>query len=292
MAEAVANGLAARCALIPSIFILRSARALRFVDEKVPGIEVPAETDRARRGRRRPAGASASRSPASWPTTRARCPASPGCTSSRSARTPASPSSVNDWASRPEPKGTSSMETVLQSRSSTVTIGPEQPFCIIGERINPTGRKALRRGAAQRRPVDRDRRRRRPDRGRRRHARRQRGHPARRRGRAAAEDAAHRAGRHRPADLHRLVGHRGARGRARRSTRARRSSTRSPARTTASRRSCRSWPSTARPSSAWPTTRPASRRRRSSAWRSPRRSSRPPATTASRPRTSSSTRWP
>jgi 5-methyltetrahydrofolate--homocysteine methyltransferase len=33
------------------------------------------------------------------------------------------------------------METVLQSRSSTVTIGPDQPFCIIGERINPTGRK-------------------------------------------------------------------------------------------------------------------------------------------------------
>ena len=35
------------------------------------------------------------------------------------------------------------METVLQSRSSTVTIGPEQPFCIIGERINPTGRKSF-----------------------------------------------------------------------------------------------------------------------------------------------------
>jgi 5-methyltetrahydrofolate--homocysteine methyltransferase len=35
------------------------------------------------------------------------------------------------------------METVLQSRSSTVTIGPEQPFCIIGERINPTGRKTF-----------------------------------------------------------------------------------------------------------------------------------------------------
>jgi 5-methyltetrahydrofolate--homocysteine methyltransferase len=33
------------------------------------------------------------------------------------------------------------MDTVLQSRSRTVTIGPEQPFCIIGERINPTGRK-------------------------------------------------------------------------------------------------------------------------------------------------------
>jgi 5-methyltetrahydrofolate--homocysteine methyltransferase len=33
------------------------------------------------------------------------------------------------------------METVLRSRGATVVIGPEQPFCIIGERINPTGRK-------------------------------------------------------------------------------------------------------------------------------------------------------
>ncbi len=33
------------------------------------------------------------------------------------------------------------MDTVLRSRSSSVTIGSEQPFCIIGERINPTGRK-------------------------------------------------------------------------------------------------------------------------------------------------------
>src|ERR1700733_8384764 len=33
------------------------------------------------------------------------------------------------------------MDTVLRSRSSTVTIGADQPFCIIGERINPTGRK-------------------------------------------------------------------------------------------------------------------------------------------------------
>ena len=33
------------------------------------------------------------------------------------------------------------METVLRSASKTVTISPEQPFCIIGERINPTGRK-------------------------------------------------------------------------------------------------------------------------------------------------------
>jgi 5-methyltetrahydrofolate--homocysteine methyltransferase len=35
------------------------------------------------------------------------------------------------------------MDTVIQSRSRTVVIGPQQPFCIIGERINPTGRKAF-----------------------------------------------------------------------------------------------------------------------------------------------------
>ena len=33
------------------------------------------------------------------------------------------------------------MDTVLKGRSSTVVIGSGQPFCIIGERINPTGRK-------------------------------------------------------------------------------------------------------------------------------------------------------
>jgi 5-methyltetrahydrofolate--homocysteine methyltransferase len=34
-------------------------------------------------------------------------------------------------------------ETVLQSKSKTVVIGFGQPFCVIGERINPTGRKRL-----------------------------------------------------------------------------------------------------------------------------------------------------
>jgi 5-methyltetrahydrofolate--homocysteine methyltransferase len=33
------------------------------------------------------------------------------------------------------------MHTTLQSRSKTVVIGHDQPFCVIGERINPTGRK-------------------------------------------------------------------------------------------------------------------------------------------------------
>jgi 5-methyltetrahydrofolate--homocysteine methyltransferase len=33
------------------------------------------------------------------------------------------------------------MDTVLSSRSRSVTIGDSQPFCVIGERINPTGRK-------------------------------------------------------------------------------------------------------------------------------------------------------
>ena len=33
------------------------------------------------------------------------------------------------------------MQTILRSQTKTVTIGDDQPFCIIGERINPTGRK-------------------------------------------------------------------------------------------------------------------------------------------------------
>jgi len=33
------------------------------------------------------------------------------------------------------------VETVLESSSNTVVIGPDRPFCVIGERINPTGRK-------------------------------------------------------------------------------------------------------------------------------------------------------
>ncbi|OCX66147.1 methyltetrahydrofolate--corrinoid methyltransferase [Thioclava sp. SK-1] len=33
--------------------------------------------------------------------------------------------------------------TVLESKSKTVTIGFDEPFCVIGERINPTGRKKL-----------------------------------------------------------------------------------------------------------------------------------------------------
>ena len=35
------------------------------------------------------------------------------------------------------------METIVRSPSRTVRIGPEHPFCVIGERINPTGRKAF-----------------------------------------------------------------------------------------------------------------------------------------------------
>jgi 5-methyltetrahydrofolate--homocysteine methyltransferase len=35
------------------------------------------------------------------------------------------------------------METILQSKTKTVIIGPDQPFVMIGERINPSGRKKL-----------------------------------------------------------------------------------------------------------------------------------------------------
>ena len=35
------------------------------------------------------------------------------------------------------------MHTIVSSPTKTVTIGSDQPFCIIGERINPTGRKVF-----------------------------------------------------------------------------------------------------------------------------------------------------
>jgi methylenetetrahydrofolate reductase (NADPH) len=43
MEAAAAAGLSDRVAFMPSISILRSARALRFLDEKVPGVDVPPE---------------------------------------------------------------------------------------------------------------------------------------------------------------------------------------------------------------------------------------------------------
>ena len=50
------------------------------------------------------------------------------------------------------------MDTVLRSASREVVIGPGQPFCIVGERINPTGRKLfqeqLRRGDLSRVEID------------------------------------------------------------------------------------------------------------------------------------------
>ncbi len=43
MAGAVETGLAERAAILPSICLVRSPSALRFIDEKVPGISVPPE---------------------------------------------------------------------------------------------------------------------------------------------------------------------------------------------------------------------------------------------------------
>jgi 5-methyltetrahydrofolate--homocysteine methyltransferase len=52
------------------------------------------------------------------------------------------------------------METVLSSASREVRIGGDNPFCVIGERINPTGRKIfaeqLRRGDLSRLEIDVD----------------------------------------------------------------------------------------------------------------------------------------
>ncbi|HWM04136.1 MAG TPA: dihydropteroate synthase [Actinophytocola sp.] len=50
------------------------------------------------------------------------------------------------------------MQTTISSATRTVTIGPDEPFCIIGERINPTGRskfqEQLRAGDLSRIEVD------------------------------------------------------------------------------------------------------------------------------------------
>jgi len=50
------------------------------------------------------------------------------------------------------------MDTVLRSGTAEVIIGPGHPFCVIGERINPTGRKVfqeqLRRGDLSRVEID------------------------------------------------------------------------------------------------------------------------------------------
>ena len=35
------------------------------------------------------------------------------------------------------------VHTVVSSARKTIVIGDDKPFCIIGERINPTGRKKL-----------------------------------------------------------------------------------------------------------------------------------------------------
>jgi methylenetetrahydrofolate reductase (NADPH) len=43
MSEAVKAGLASRAALLPSICLVRSPSALRFIDEKVPGISIPVD---------------------------------------------------------------------------------------------------------------------------------------------------------------------------------------------------------------------------------------------------------
>ena len=44
VAEAVRTGLSERVSLLPSVVIVRAASALRFIDEKVPGISVPPAT--------------------------------------------------------------------------------------------------------------------------------------------------------------------------------------------------------------------------------------------------------
>ena len=181
---------AERCAMIPSICILRSVGgdAVRR-RPTCPGSTCPPSSSRAssRPPTPRP---SASRSPTSWPRTRSRSRASPACTSSRSARTRASRSCARGLESHREQEREYTWTQSFGRGLGSVTIGAEQPFCVIGERINPTGRKLfaeeLRGGDLSTVTVDALA----QVAGGRRHARRQRRDPARRRGGAAEVDAA------------------------------------------------------------------------------------------------------
>ena len=68
-------------------------------------------------------------------------------------------------------------DTVISSATKEVVIGFDRPFVIIGERINPTGRKLLAAEMAAGRLQPREGGRPGPGRGRRPHARRQCRHP-------------------------------------------------------------------------------------------------------------------
>jgi len=65
---------------------------------------------------------------------------------------------LGDGRSRYETGEGKGMHTVLRSATREVVIGDDQPFCLMGERINPTGRKifaeALRRGDLSRIAID------------------------------------------------------------------------------------------------------------------------------------------
>ena len=157
------------------------------------------------------------------------------------------------------PESERAMHTILRSPSKEVVIGPDQPFCIIGERINPTGRKAfaeqLRGGDLSQVVVDVEE----QVAGGRPRARREHGRAARPT-RPTCSPAP--SGSSRSTPTCRSASTRPWSRRSRPGsppTRARRSSTPSPARRTGSSACCRSSRSTARRSSASSTTRPASR---------------------------------
>jgi hypothetical protein len=86
-----------------------------------------------------------------WPPTRPPTPpsASRPCISSRwavSRPPPTGPNATASARSAPPPdsnRRTPMTRTIVESATKTVVIGFDEPFCVIGERINPTGRKKL-----------------------------------------------------------------------------------------------------------------------------------------------------
>src|SRR6056297_2019806 len=90
------------------------------------------------------------RSSPSWPPTRPPTPisTSPTCISSRWAGSRPMPHGRSKTVAPPPnlptpPEGSDMTRTIVESKTKTAVIGFDEPFCVIGERINPTGRKKL-----------------------------------------------------------------------------------------------------------------------------------------------------
>ena len=138
------TGMTEHAAILPTVVLVRGARSLAFMHREVPGIDVPAETmarveDAADQAEEAYLLAfEQARHALSLPGVRGL-----HLTDFRHDGSLSRLCTDLGLHSSKETKEEERMHTVLSSRSNQIVIGADRPFCIIGERINPTGRKAF-----------------------------------------------------------------------------------------------------------------------------------------------------